>query len=972
MRKRSFRFPFTRVLQCFGTGTICSAAFALSSLSAADIAVNTTADSGAGSLRQGVSQANSGDKLVFAASLDQQTLVNTGALTISTPVSWQDPNPTGITLLDSHAITLGVPLTIDWTGKLILNGVISDSSTTATGSLLNTGTGTLLLSAANTYSGGTTISAGTIQLLTSTSLGTGALTVNGTGGTLNLGNGLTLANAVSLQSALTVDSALGTSNTLSGIISGSGGLKTTGAGTLILSGANTFTGGVSVLGTNTISLQNKSSLGTGTLSNTGAMTLNLADTLVVGNKISLGNNITVNVATVTTSTTTTGKGGTTTTTTTTPSTPPTATLSGAITGTGALTKLGDGTLILSGTNNYTGGTIVSQGTLQGTSTSLTGNITDNASLIFNQTTNGTFTGNLSGSGTLTKSGTGTLIYGGNSTLTGATTVSAGELQVTGTMSGPITVSGSTSTLSGTGTVGNVTNNGIVQPGTSTIGKLNVNGTYTQTSGTTEVKLDSAAGNTPGTNNDELNITGAAKLGGTLKVLGVGTGTYAVGTKYTILNAGSVSGTFSQALTDIANRRVSVTYDATDVTFVLQTSSSPKLAAMTSNQLGVGTALDEIALTSTGSLAAMISDLGVRSAAQQRAAMNQMSGEMYGNLQTLGLEIGDQFQQRITSALVSNGQFLIGEQAGPLSNSGVRGQSPAYSYDQAMPYGSSRGWLQGYGFGGNLRSDGNGAGMSFGQGGGIYAVELGEDETGRIGVVAGNTYGAFSDSFNGGGTINSYQLGMYTLKHDEFAYVLGSANYGYNQYYTHRTVSIGTVDPSLNADFADQSLKGDYEGSQIGAHVETGLKLSAGIFHIQPLVGLQYLYLCQQGFDESGGAAALTVARSRANSLRASIGARVLTSQLVGPRGSVWTPYSHVRLVSDLLDNDRLINASFSGATSGGAFTAHGTKIGQNYGVIGEGVEIRINESWSLFGGGELTFGDRIFVGTGSIGALTLW
>ena len=353
---------------------------------------------------------------------------------------------------------------------------------------------------------------------------------------------------------------------------------------------------------------------------------------------------------------------------------------------------------------------------------------------------------------------------------------------------------------------------------------------------------------------------------------------------------------------------------------------------------------------------MINNLGTQSPAQQRATMNQMSGDVFGSLQSLGLQIGDQFQQRVTSALVSNGRFLVGPQGGFYTNENVRGQSPA-------PEGSIKGWFQGFGVGGNLRSDGNAAGVNYSQGGGVYGLDLEDEDNGRIGIVGGTSYLGFTDSYNAKGGVTSYQVGMYSLKHDEMGYLLGSANYGFNSYITNRNVTGAGVPQLLHA---------DYTGNQIGANGEAGLKLEEGIFRIQPLVGLQYLYLCQQGFQESGGAAGLDVARSRANSLRASVGARVLIDQWDGPNGSVWTPFSHARFVSDLLDNDRTINASFNGSPVGGAFTTQGTRIGQNYGIFGEGLEVRVNQAWSLFGGADVMLGDRITIATGSLAAMCYW
>jgi fibronectin-binding autotransporter adhesin len=84
-----------------------------------------------------------------------------------------------------------------------------------------------------------------------------------------------------------------------------------------------------------------------------------------------------------------------------------------------LIKVGAGTLVLAGTDSYGGGTTISEGTLQigngGTTGSITGDVTDNAFLVFNRSDDLTFKGLVSGSGSLEQAGKGTL------NLTGAKT-----------------------------------------------------------------------------------------------------------------------------------------------------------------------------------------------------------------------------------------------------------------------------------------------------------------------------------------------------------------------------------------------------------------------------------------------------------------------------------------------------------------------------------------------------------------------
>ena len=119
-----------------------------------------------------------------------------------------------------------------------------------------------------------------------------------------------------------------------------------------------------------------------------------------------------------------------------------------IAGGGTVTQEGSGTTVLNGANSYTGGTRISAGTLQGSSSGLQGNIINNSHLIFDQTTTGTFAGNISGTGDVSKNNSGTVILQNANSYTGNTSITGGTLQIAaennlGAATTPITFSSGT-------------------------------------------------------------------------------------------------------------------------------------------------------------------------------------------------------------------------------------------------------------------------------------------------------------------------------------------------------------------------------------------------------------------------------------------------------------------------------------------------------------------------------------------------
>ncbi|KHL51264.1 autotransporter-associated beta strand repeat-containing protein, partial [Xanthomonas cannabis] len=132
-----------------------------------------------------------------------------------------------------------------------------DVAVSGVGGIEKLDTGTLVLDAANSYTGGTALGSGTLVLGDAQALGTGALTA-AAGTNLDSNQALAVGNAVVLDGAVNV---LGSNDlTLSGSISGAGSLIKNGTSTLTLDGANSYAGGT-VLNAGTLAVGSNTALG---------------------------------------------------------------------------------------------------------------------------------------------------------------------------------------------------------------------------------------------------------------------------------------------------------------------------------------------------------------------------------------------------------------------------------------------------------------------------------------------------------------------------------------------------------------------------------------------------------------------------------------------------------------------------------------------------------------------------------------
>ena len=838
---------------------------------------------------------------------------------------------------DSPDFTIAVP------ELRVLPNITATISATIEGvdGLRKSGDGTLILSGANTYSGGTIISGGTLQISSDANLGnaSGALTFDTGIGTLRTTQTMNSARTINLLESATFDTVAGTTFNASGAITGAGALIKTGEGTLALSGSNGWLGGT-LLTAGTLRSDATGSLSDNTdyIITGGALDLNgfnltMRSLWGTGGAIALGSaQLTVDQASD-------------------------SFFAGTISGAGGLTKDGAGTLLLSGNNTYRGGTTIKDGALAitsdanlgdasgaidflgGTLTTF-GDITTHRSIdVSSSGTIDVWSGNtltamnaITGSGTLVKDGGGTLVLTGTSSFAGATNVNNGTLTVNGSLaSSSLTTVNAGAWLTGTGVVGSTAiNGGVLAPG-DPVGRLTVQGSLTMTAASTYMMQVSLA-------NDLVHVTGTASLGSAAVNATFLQGAY-VKQRYTILTAdGGLGGSrFSHSSVAglPANFTSNLSYDASNA-YLQLTMATPD--GLNINQRNVSSALVNV-FNSDGGIPQVFAGLSP-------ADLTQVSGELATGAQQTSVNTANLFLGMMTDPFLAGREGALPQS--PASNANAYAPvdnrrtsagdafasmdrksvvRPAMSFDQRWSIWAS-------GFGGTQTTSGNAVVGSGTATSNIYGAVVGADYRVSPDTLAGFAMAGGGTSFKvtdavGSGRSDLFQAGAFLRHSIGSAYLSGALAYGWQDITSDRTLTLAGTD----------HLRASFNASTFSGRVEGGYRIVTPAMGLTPYAAGQVVHVALPSYAEQAisgsNTFALTYGAKHATMARTEFGARVDRSLALD--GSILTLRGRAAWAHDF-NSDRSIAATFQ-TLPGASFIVNGAMPSRDAVLTGVSAEL---------------------------------
>ncbi|WP_374618674.1 autotransporter domain-containing protein, partial [Pandoraea sp.] len=570
---------------------------------------------------------------------------------------------------------------------------------------------------------------------------------------------------------------------------------------------------------------------------------------------------------------------------------------------------------------------------------------------------GNFPGSISGSGALTKTGSGTLTVGVQNPLAGPTTVAGGTLSIGNLPNSPVSVltgatlmtPASTPPLQAggrllrlaasgaggqTGSLSAASGSQIIVSAPGAI--LVVNGNLTLDPGSTlQVSV------TPGTAPSQVDATGSASIGGSNLVVNATPGTQPADVSGAVVVSapGGVSGTFASASTNLLYLTPQVTYTPTTALLSFASNGTPfPTGAVTPNQkaaagaveaLGAGSALYQAALGLTADTAP--------------AAFESLDGSMYASIKSMLLSQSqvarDAVSQRLRESL-SPGQDC--DDASSDDEPSLTGVAPVKrASDCRAQHRVTQAWASVYGNDGQLRPEpvadgGSGASTLHRRGMGVLAgVDVPLGDTWRAGGFGGLGHSTFNTGSSASGKSNDAQIGAYVNRRfGRLGATLGGA-YAWQQISSQRGISIGPI---------VQTARGSYDASVWQIFGEAAWRLDAGPASIEPFANLAYARMRSGAFDETGSVAALHADEQSQGITFSTAGLRgemaFGTGSAAAGRVRLSAGWRHA-YGADTPD----MRLAFSGTST--AFTVAGVPIARDAAVLSAGIDAFIGAALTL-------------------------
>jgi outer membrane autotransporter protein len=496
----------------------------------------------------------------------------------------------------------------------------------------------------------------------------------------------------------------------------------------------------------------------------------------------------------------------------------TGTFGGNISGQGSLIKDGSGLLTLSGANSYTAGTFIFLGALQGTSNSLQGNIVNHGELIFNQSFDGTFGGNVSGIGALVKAGAGRLDMTGNAAAS-VTHIDGGTLAVNGTLQSPNVFVDSGGALAGNDNVVGLIDTrggGKIEPGNS-IGTLHIFGALDmEPQSEYQVQINGAS-------SDEIQVSGTATIqSSTFEIEHYNTASSPVvpGKTYTILTTtgGLTVQAPTLAIADFPFINFALSEDGFNG-YLTTSRSAERFAdlASTPNEAAVANALD----TATSSLAWQ-QVVGASTADAQAAFSSLSNASIHASAAGVLSEQSHFLRDAVLDRLRQD--FPISATPAPVDSVLSYAEDAPAPAVAALPTKKAPAalslapvyavWAQGLGSWGSLSGNSNVARTNDSIGGVISGVDVTYNRMLRLGFAGGYSQSNFnSTNIPASGSSDSYHFAIYGGWQGGPWALRGGGSVSWNDLSTSRQVTAVNLGGAQNGSYVDKTWQGFVEGAR---------------------------------------------------------------------------------------------------------------------------------------------------------------